>query len=72
MKSARDNFWNFARDKTKSARDKPLVFYSNFYYHQLKLPFFTYWEKFIGYSFIQNPKIYFSAQKKGGKQVLFS
>ena len=31
MKSARDKFWNFARDKTKSARDKPVVFFANFF-----------------------------------------
>ena len=30
MKSARDNFWNFACDETKSARDKPVVFYPIF------------------------------------------
>ena len=30
MKSGRENFYNFARDKTKSARDKPLVFYPKF------------------------------------------
>ena len=71
MKSARDNFWNFARDKTKSARDKPVVFYPIFFYHQLKLPFFTSWEKFIGHSFIQNPKIYFFCTKKGGKNSFF-
>ena len=71
MKSARDNFWNFARDKTKSARDKAVVFYPIFFYHQLKLPFFTSWENLIGQSFIQNPKIYFFCTKKGGETASF-
>ena len=46
-------------------------FYPNFFDHQLKLPFFTSWEKFIGHSFIQNPKIYFFCTKKGGKNSFF-
>ena len=67
-----DNFWHFARDETKSARDKPVAFYRIFFYHQLKLPCFTSCENFIGQSFIQNPNIYFFCTKKrGGEQVLF-
>ena len=69
MKSARDNFWNFARDKTKSAREKPLVFYP--FFLPAKVTLFTSWEKFIGHSFIQNPKIYFFCTKKGGKDSFF-
>ena len=70
MKSARDNlkFWNL---KNKKCPWHTSNFYPNFFDHQLKLPFFTSWEKFIGHSFIQNPKIYFFYTKKGGKNSFF-
>ena len=37
MKSAHDNFFNFVRDKTKSACDKPVFFFPKFCRQQLKL-----------------------------------
>ena len=64
-------FLKFCPWQNKKCRDKAVVFYPIFFYHQLKLPFFTSWENLIGQSFIQNPKIYFFCTKKGGKTASF-
>ena len=71
MKSARDNFWNFARDKTKSAREKQLVLYPIFFY-QLKLPFLLPGKSSLVIHSFKTRNFIFSARKQGGKrQLLF-
>ena len=68
MKSARENFWNFARDITKSARDKPVVFYPIFSLSPGKSYRFLLPGKSssVIHSFIQKP-IFFCTKKRAGK-----
>ena len=64
-------FLKFCPWQNKKCPWKTISFLSNFFL-PAKVTLFTSWEKFIGHSFIQNPKIYFFCTKKGGKrQLLF-
>ena len=71
MKSARDNFWNFARDKTKSARDKPVVFYPIFFITSWSYRFLLPGKSSLVIHSFKIRKFIFSARKKGEKQLLF-
>ena len=70
MKSARDNFWNFARDITKSARDKPVVFYPIFSLSPAKVTVFYFLGK-VHRLFIHSKTDFFFARKKGKKYSFF-